>query len=112
MHWPPKVGAPLPRAEYVWYEERKLKWILGEGHGREWERVFRVDPGDRAKVWRAIADAMPEATITEVRESPYGMTCGVEVGLTVNGRHARTRISWHFAVEIAAPRLVTAYPTP
>jgi hypothetical protein len=48
---------------------------------------------------------MPEATITEVRESPYGMTCGVEVDLTVNGRHARTRISWHFAVEIAAPIL-------
>lgn len=48
----------------------------------------------------------------EVRESPYGITCGVEVGLTVNDRHALTLISWHYAVELAAPRLVTAYPTP
>lgn len=113
MSWPPRIGAPLPRAEYVWCERSKLKWILGEeGHGREWTRVFRVDDGDMARVWRAIADAMTRATITEVRESPYGITCGVEVGLTIDGRHAPTLISWHYAVEIAAPRLVTAYPTP
>jgi len=55
---------------------------------------------------------MPEAAIKEVRESPYGITCGVEAWLTVNSRSAPTLVSWHYAVEIAAPRLVTAYPTP
>lgn len=113
MSWPPRIGDPLPRAEYVWYEQRKLEWILGkEGHGREWACVFRVELKDMVGVWLAISDAMPGVTITEVRESPYGITCGVEVGLTVNDRRAQTLVSWHYAVEIAAPRLVTAYPTP
>lgn len=113
MPWPPRIGDPLPRAEYAWYEQRKLEWILGEeGHGREWAHVFRVEPEDMAQIWRAIADEMPGTAITEVRESPYGMTCGVEAALTINDRRALTLISWHYAVEIAAPRLVTAYPTP
>lgn len=50
--------------------------------------------------------------IKEVREPPYGVTCGVEVELTINSRSAPTLISWHYVVEIATPRLVTAYPTP
>jgi hypothetical protein len=98
----------------VWFEQPKLEWILGaEGHGREWRRVFHVDPGDWERAWRAIAGAMPGATIEEVRpRPPYGVTCGVEVSLTINDRSALTIVSWHYAIEIAAPRLVTAYPTP
>lgn len=56
---------------------------------------------------------MPEATIKEVRKrSPHGITCGVQVNLTIGDRSAKTLVSWHYALEIAAPRLVTAYPTP
>jgi hypothetical protein len=113
MAWPPGAGDPLPRPASVWFEQVKLEWILGvQGHGREWAHVFHVDFEDRERVWRAIADAMPQATITEVRQSPYGVTCGVEVGLTLNDRRAPTLISWHYAISIAAPRLVTAYPIP
>lgn len=82
------------------------------GHGHEWARVFRVEPDDTTRIWWAIAGAMPGATIAEVRESPYGIACGVEAELTINYRRALTLVSWHYAVEIAAPRLVTAYPTP
>ena len=113
MTWPPRIGDPLPRAEYAWHEQRKLEWILGkEGHGREWARVFRVESEDMARIWWVIATAMQRAAIMEVRESPYGITCGVEVGLTINDRRSLTLISWHYADEIAVPRLVTAYPIP
>ena len=114
MSWPPSAGEPLPRAASIWFEQSKLEWILGiEGHGCEWARVFHVDSGDWELVWRAIAEAMPGATIKEVRErSPHGITCGVRVNLTIGDRSAKTLTSWHYALEIAAPRLVTAYPTP
>jgi hypothetical protein len=111
--WPPTVGELLPRGSEVWYEQRKLEWILGdEGHGREWARVFLIEPTDQERVWAMIASAMPEARIDEVRESPYGITCGVEIKLTIDDRRAKTLVSWHYATETAAPRLVTAYPTP
>jgi hypothetical protein len=113
MPWPPGVEDPLPRAADAWYERSKLKWILDEkGHGDEWARVFHVGPEDQERVWEVIANAMPRATIKEVRRSTYGVTCGVEVILTIDGRSARTLVSWHYAIPIAAPRLVTAYPTP
>jgi hypothetical protein len=114
MSWPPNIGEPLPRAAGIWFEQSKLEWILGaEGHGREWMRVFHVDSGDWERVWRAIAEATPGATIKEVRKrSPHGVTCGVQVSLTIGDRSAKTLVSWHYALEIAAPRLVTAYPTP
>jgi hypothetical protein len=114
MPWPPRAGEPLPRAASIWFEQGKLELILGaEGHGREWARVFHVDSGDWELVWRAIAEATPGVTIKEVRKrSPHGVTCGVQVGLTIGDRSAQTLISWHYALEIAAPRLVTAYPTP
>lgn len=114
MSWPPKTGEPLPRAASIWFEQSKLEWILGaEGHGHEWARVFHVDSGDWNRVWRAITEATPGTMIKEVRErSPHGITCGIQVALTINDRSARTLVSWHYAIEIAAPRLVTAYPTP
>ena len=32
----------------AWYENPKLLWILGiEGHGGEWERVFRISLADQ-----------------------------------------------------------------
>jgi hypothetical protein len=91
-----------------------LEWILGaKGHGREWGRVFHVGPEDWELVWRALAKATLGAAIKEVRDrSPYGISCGVEVFLAINDREARTFASWHYAIPLAAPRLVTAYPTP
>lgn len=113
MPWPPRVGEPLPRAGSVWFEQAKLEWLFGaQGHGREWARVFRVGFKDRERVWKTIAEAMPKAAITEVRARSYGITCGVAVILTIDERSAKTLVSWHYAIPIAAPRLVTAYPTP
>ncbi|MGE5282120.1 MAG: hypothetical protein ACM3N0_07340 [Chloroflexota bacterium] len=51
--------------------------------------------------------------IEEVRDrSPYGVICGIRVDLTIGSRRAGALISWHYALAIASPRLVTAYPTP
>jgi hypothetical protein len=65
------------------------------------------------KVWEAIARATLGSTIKVVRDrSPFGITCGIEVDLEINDRKAPTTVSWHYAIEIAAPKLVTAFPTP
>lgn len=114
MSWPPRIGDPLPRAWDAWYKRSKLEWILGdEGHGPEWEKVFRVTPSDAAGVWSAIASAALGSKIQVVRDRfPFGVTCGITADLTINDRNSPTTISWHYAMEIAAPRLVTAFPTP
>jgi len=75
--------------------------------------VFHVSSDDWERVWRAIAKATAGAAIMEVRDrSPHGIACGVQVDLRIGNRCAKTIVSWHYALEIAAPRLVTAYPTP
>jgi hypothetical protein len=114
MQWPPKVGDLLPRAADAWYEQRKLKWILGEeGHGREWERVFHVGISDRDQVWTAITESTTRSKIRFVRDrAPFGIACGVTVNLMMNGRMATVIVSWHYAFEGDAPRLVTAFPIP
>lgn len=43
---------------------------------------------------------------------PYGVVCGVEVELRINDRTAAAATAWHYTDEDAAPRLVTAYPSP
>jgi hypothetical protein len=98
----------------AWYTQQKLDWILvDEGHGPEWEKVFHVAPSDSAKVWEAIVSATLESKIEVVRDRfPFGITCGIAVDLEINDRNAPTTISWHYAIEIAPPRLVTAFPTP
>ena len=114
MPWPPRVGEPLPRAAEAWYELPKLKWILGaEGHGREWERVFRMGPVDRELFWRAIAIAALGSPVRDVRDrSPNGIACETRPRLSLNRRSSLAIISWHYPHEGAPPRLVTAYPTP
>jgi hypothetical protein len=112
MSWPPKLGDPLPRADAVWFETAKLElWILAErGHGHEWERVFHVTVEDSKRVWEAIAAATHDAVIATVRDrGADGVVCGVEVVLTIGERSAPVIVSWHYASEEAAPRLVTAY---
>ncbi len=114
MHWPPRVGDVLPRADQAWFERIKLdEWILGtKGHGLEWERVWHVGPADWERIWEAISNAAINATIVEVRDrSPFGVSCGIEAPLTICGRTAMAIISWHYADEWAMPRLVTAYAT-
>ena len=114
MPWPPTIGDPLPRAAKAWCERGKLEgWVLGaEGHGAEWERVFRVGVKDADRVWKAIADAVLSAPITELRERGHGVGCGVLVELAIDARVAPVLTGWHYADEKAAPRLVTAYPKP
>jgi hypothetical protein len=114
MRWPPKIGEVLPRAEEAWYDQSKFDdWIFAaQGHGLEWEQVFEVGPKEREQVWEAIAGAALGATIVEVRDHPrFGTTCGIETGLSIGERTAPVTISWHYASQDAAPRLVTAYPT-
>lgn len=114
MPWPPKTGEPLPRADRVWYEPVKLEdWILAEvGHGKEWQRVFNVGLEDHKRVWEAIISAVQGARIIIVRDKGAdGIVCGVEVELTIGERSAPVTMSWHYATDVAALRLVTAYIT-
>jgi hypothetical protein len=109
--WPPRVGDPLPRAADVWYQPAKFDdWVLApRGHGLEWQRVFHVTRKDVDEVWGAIEIAIRRARIIEVRSNPDGITCGVDVLVTLNGRAAMVRASWHYADADAKPRLVSAY---
>ena len=82
-------------------------------HGLEWARVFHVGPDDAERIWSAISKAIVYAPASAVRDrAPYGVVCGVELELTTNDRTAAVATAWHYADEDAAPRLVTAYPSP
>lgn len=111
----PKIGQALPRAHDVYATADKWRgWILAtHGHGPEWARVFDVGSDDSEQIWQAIAAAVLDAPVSTVRDrAPYGVVCGVEVELTINDRTARVATAWHYIDEEAAPRLVTAYPSP
>jgi hypothetical protein len=93
-----KIGEPLPRAADAFADERK------------WTRVF--GPVERADVWQSLATAVLPAPVSEVRDlGNLGFTCRVLATLSLGGRTAEVRTSWHYADEESAPRLVTAFPT-
>jgi hypothetical protein len=115
VDWPPKIGEALSRPEDAWYEWTKVEdWILGPaGHSLEWSTVFHINLGDWGLLWNCLAEAVLGATIAVVRDRrPNGITCGVSVELSINGRCAPVTISWHYSGKDSAPRLVTAYPSP
>jgi hypothetical protein len=111
---PPTVGHPLPHADEAYVTPEKwAKWILADrGHGGEWGRVFRVHLADSEQIWQAIGNAVLDAPVSAVRNVAVGMTCEVDVELTINERTATVRSAWHYADTEDAPRLVTAFPTP
>jgi hypothetical protein len=107
----PAIGQPLPRAGEAYVEEPKWeKWILATpGHGADWRRVFGEVTVDA--VWHAIRTAIMTAPITDVRAlGELGITCGVDLSLTLNDIADVVRTAWHYESADAAPRLVTAYP--
>ena len=111
----PTIGQPLPRAAEAHASKQKWTgWILAaRGHGPEWERVFGVGSKDSERVWRAIAAGILDAPVSTIRDwAPHGVVCGVEMTVTMNDRTAPIATSWHYTDEDAAPRLVTAYPSP
>jgi hypothetical protein len=111
----PTLGEPLPRVADAYASVDKWDgWILaGHGHGVEWTRVFAATACDRELVWSAIAQAVTDVPVSTIRERvPYGVIAGVELTLTINARTASVQTAWHYLDEDAAPRLVTAYPTP
>lgn len=68
--------------------------------------------GDWPLVWETMIEEAVETPIKIVHDrSPFGITCGVDLWLTVNGRSAQVTLSLHYADENSPPRLVTAYPT-
>lgn len=102
------------RAEDAYTTPEKLEWILAEhGHGREWTRVLCLGEGDGGQLWSAIARAVLDAPVSSIRDlRPFGVGCEVCVFLTLNARTAPVLTAWHYENAGAAPRLVTAYPTP
>jgi hypothetical protein len=105
----------MPRAADAYAAAEKwLGWILApHGHGEDWGRMFDVGPGDSERIWAAISAAVLDARVSVVRDrAPHGVVCGVEVTLTINDRTASVATAWHYANAEAAPRLVTAYPSP
>jgi Domain of unknown function (DUF6883) len=115
MGWPPQTGEALPRAGKAWCAEEKwAEWIVAEhGHGPEWSRVFGIGEENWEAAWGALREAVRAAAIETVREvEGGGVSCGVRVEMTIEGRNAAVISAWHYADEGAAPRLVTAYPRP
>lgn len=111
----PEIGKPLTRVDDAYCEERKWRaWILAEhGHGGEWHRVFRARADDWVAVFSAIKLAAAEAPVSTIRvRGKQGLVCGVDTVITINERTAAVRTSWHYELHDAAPRLVSAWPTP
>lgn len=107
----PTVGRPLPRARHGYTSEGKWnEWILATpGHGSDWRGVFGEITWDHA--WHEITTPIELAPVSNVRQlGELGITCGVDLSLTINGRTAPVRTAWHYGSADAAPRLVSAYP--
>lgn len=105
------IGRPLPRAADAYVDDMKWTgWILAEhGHGADLYRRFGLV--ESAEIWRAIIDELEVAPIVNLRFSGHGVTCGVQMSLTLNGRTGPVRTAWHYDEPTAAPRLLSAYPT-
>jgi hypothetical protein len=111
MTWP-QIDQPLPRALDAYSSATKWdEWILHpEHHGPDWRLLF--GEVDAEMIWRVLADAIVTAPVISVRRvADGGVSCGVDVSMTLNDRTATVRTAWHYANEEDAPRLVTAYPT-
>lgn len=109
----PKLGARLPRAAEAWCESTKWEgWILARrGHGPEWAKVLHVGPDDVEAIWKAISTAVLLAPVSRVIDlGEYGISCRVDVQLTIRKRSAQIRTAWHYADAESPPRLVSAYP--
>ena len=106
----------MPRAAEAHASAQKWAgWILAaRGHGPEWARVFGVGLQDSERVWEAITAARSSTRPSRLFATghPTGVVCGVELTPTINDRTAPIATSWHYTDEEAAPRLVTAYPSP
>ena len=107
------IGHPLPRARDAYAEPIKWSWILGaQGHGPHWQRVFGLVEQDADRLWSAIAAAALGSPVVRVRAGPWGLGCDIRPVLELNQRTAAIVVAWHYSDPDAAPRLVTAYPTP
>jgi hypothetical protein len=94
-------------------QDKLTGWILSEdGHGSEWNRIFRVTVDDVDLVWESIAYGVLTAPVTAIRRTSTGIGCEVFFELGINRRVAFVVTAWHYADAGATPRLVTAYPKP
>src|SRR5437588_580591 len=103
MPWP-TVGELLPRVEDAYSKQEKWSdWILSEEHhGPEWRTVF--GSVDAETIWAALTGAILVAPVVSARRvADGGVSCGVDVLLTLNGRRAIVRSAWHYAHENDAP---------
>ena len=63
-------------------------------------------------IWEAIRAAVQSEPVSRVRDAgKYGLTCRVDVELTLGERSATIRTAWHYTDAQSPPRLVSAYPT-
>lgn len=109
----PQIGGRLPRADHVYVVDDKWEYVLSNrGHGREWRRVFRVEPSQSTALWAAFAELAASSLVTDVRPTAVGIRCEMHAELTFNGRTAMVMLGWWYDQDGDAPRLVTAYPTP
>jgi len=109
----PTIDHPLPRATDAYADALKWSWILGShGHGPQWQRVFGLAERDTDGLWNAIAAVALNSPVVRVRAGRWGVGCDIRPILELNQRTARVLIAWHYDGLDAAPRLLTAYPTP
>lgn len=105
----------MPRTAEAYATTGKWRgWILAaHGHGPEWARIFEAGPDDGEQIWQALATAVGDTPVSTIRDrAPHGVVCGVEMTVTIDDRTASVATAWHYVDEDAAPRLITAYPSP
>jgi hypothetical protein len=121
VHWPPQIGAPLPRAAEAVGAHRKLTtYSLDTAHkrggskARGFELILGITIENVGYLEGAIQTGILMTPISGVRiRPPYGIHC--EVKIPVRGLGAKTeRVTevttvWELANAGAAPRLVNAY---
>jgi hypothetical protein len=121
VSWPPELGEPLPRAsEPTGIYEKLVAYclnvnhIVGAAEARGFQHVLEIGPGDADYLAAVLADALPDARISQVRDNePFGVLCEIRVpiaGLRERRERVATVItSWELRHALDRPRLVTAY---
>ena len=121
MHWPPQIGAPLPRAgEAIGVREKLAGYSLDPNHwkggpkARGFELILGITLNEIEHLASAIEAGVLDIAVSDVRDnSPYGFTC--EVLVPVGGLGARSSrvivvtTAWELTDARAFPRLVNAY---
>jgi uncharacterized protein DUF6883 len=124
VHWPPRIGEPLPRAaEALGVREKLVGYSLdltnevGGPKARGFRLILGITMADVDYLERVLRNGILTAPVCEIRDNaPYGINCMVAVpvqGLREKSKRiVGVRTVWEIATVETPPRLVSAFPRP